>query len=82
MDIKIRKATVEDSDSIFSLVENFATSFTPEKDAFDHSLEQLLSDDSVLMNVAVIEKKTSATASPSTITLFMQTVASHGLRKL
>ncbi len=57
MNIKIRKATAEDSDSIFSLVENFATSFTPEKDAFDHSLEQLLNDNSVLMNVAVTEKE-------------------------
>ena len=57
MNIKIRKATIEDSDSIFSLVKNFATSFAPERDAFDHSLEQLLSDDSVLMNVAMIENE-------------------------
>jgi len=57
MNIKIRKATIEDSNSIFSLVENFATSFTPERDAFEHSLEQLLRDDSVLMNVAVLENE-------------------------
>jgi len=57
MNVKIRKATAEDSDSIFSLVENFATSFTPERDALDHSLEQLLSDASVLMNVALLENE-------------------------
>jgi hypothetical protein len=39
MNIKIRKEIIEDSNPIFSLLENFATSFNPEKPVFEHSLE-------------------------------------------
>jgi GNAT superfamily N-acetyltransferase len=52
MDIEIRKATSADSDPIFNLVERFATSFTPERKAFDTSLKNLLCDDSVLLMVS------------------------------
>ncbi len=57
MNVEIRKASIEDSNPVFSLVENFATSFAPERDAFDFSFEQLLCDNSVLMNVAVVENE-------------------------
>ena len=50
----IRRATSADSDPLFALVESFATSFNPVRTAFDHSFEQLLRDDSVLINVAVL----------------------------
>ena len=53
MNTKIRRATTADSDQLFSLVEDFATSFKPTRKAFKHSLEHLLRDDSALINVAV-----------------------------
>ena len=53
MNIKIRKATLTDSDQMFSLVSVFATSFEPDRKSFDHSLKHLLNDDLVLINVAV-----------------------------
>jgi len=40
---------------MFSLVEDFATSFRPERKAFERSVEQLLRDDSALIIVAVCE---------------------------
>jgi GNAT superfamily N-acetyltransferase len=55
MNSEIRKATLADSDQMFALVERFATSFRPLRMAFDHSLEHLLREDSVLINVAVFE---------------------------
>jgi len=58
MNIKIRKATLADSDQIFSLVEHFATSFNPSRIAFEHSFEHMMHDDSVLINVAVLEDGT------------------------
>ena len=55
MNSGIRRATLADSDQLFSLVERFATSFRPRRTAFDHSLGRLLRDDSTLINVAVFE---------------------------
>ena len=57
MSIQIRNATIEDLDPLFSLAENFATSFTPNKTDLDHSLQHLLRDESVLMSVAVVENE-------------------------
>ncbi|MCK5114591.1 MAG: GNAT family N-acetyltransferase [Phycisphaerae bacterium] len=57
MNIEIRQAVLADANQIFSLVESFATSFKPERKAFNHSLRHLLQDDSVLMNVSVCENE-------------------------
>jgi len=51
MNYKIRKSTIVDADQLFSLVESFSTSFIPEKSAFFNSFQNLLNDDSVLVNV-------------------------------
>lgn len=60
MNTEIRKAALADSAQLFSLVENFATSFKPEREAFDCALRHLLCDDSVLVNVSVLEEKVVA----------------------
>jgi GNAT superfamily N-acetyltransferase len=57
MNIEVRKATLEDSDLVFSLVESFATSFKPDKEAFHYSLRQLLCDDSVLVNISIFQNE-------------------------
>ena len=57
MNIETRKIVLADSDQVFPLVESFATSFRPERKAFDHSLQHLLRDDSVLMNVSVYKNE-------------------------
>ena len=57
MNIEVRKATLEDSAPVFSLVESFATSFKPDKKAFNHSLRQLLCDDSVLLNISMFQNE-------------------------
>jgi len=54
MNTEIRQATLADSDQIFSLVEAFAASFDPTKEAFENSLRHLLADDSVLTNVSLL----------------------------
>ncbi len=48
----IRNARLEDSDQIFDLVKGFATSFKPEKTAFENSFAALLHDDSVYISIA------------------------------
>jgi GNAT superfamily N-acetyltransferase len=48
----IRNAVPNDADALFALVEQFATSFKPERDAFDVSFSHLLSDDSACLNLA------------------------------
>ena len=53
--MQIRKALLTDSEPLFALVKDFATSFKPDITAFDHSLECLLKDDDALLNVAVFE---------------------------
>ena len=53
----IRNATIEDSDNIFLLVKEFATSFSPEKAAFEASFEELVNSYSTFLQVAVLDKK-------------------------
>ena len=48
----VRKAAASDADVLFSLVSEFATSFTPEREAFEVSLKQLLSDESARLSLA------------------------------
>lgn len=50
--IHIARATLDDADALFSLVERFATSFRPEKEAFTASLRQLLPDEAAWLAVA------------------------------
>jgi GNAT superfamily N-acetyltransferase len=52
MDCKIRKASASDSDILFSLVFQFATSFQPNRKSFDICLNRLLADKSVWLSVA------------------------------
>ena len=49
---EIRCAVESDADRLFELVEAFATSFRPERPAFDESFQQLIHDDSALLMVA------------------------------
>ena len=48
----IRSATLGDSSCLFALVSEFATSFVPEKLAFDISLKGIVSDESASLEVA------------------------------
>ena len=52
MVIEIRKAVPDDADQIFSLVQDFATSFHPSRRPFDHSFQRFLGDESALLMVA------------------------------
>jgi GNAT superfamily N-acetyltransferase len=56
--LRIRAAIHTDQDAIFALVEQFATSFQPERAAFDHSLLELLTAESVWLGVAEITTET------------------------
>lgn len=55
MKVTIRPATLADSELIFALVEQFATSFVPVKTAFAHSFTHVLSDESACVLVAEFE---------------------------
>jgi len=57
MKVEIKKATPQDGDQLFELVQILATSFKPEKSAFLKSLETLSDDNSVLLNVAVTDQE-------------------------
>jgi GNAT superfamily N-acetyltransferase len=48
----VRPATAADADAVWSLVRDFATSFTPDRAAFDRVLPELLARDDVLVLVA------------------------------
>ena len=56
METEIRRAVLADSDQIFSLVRDFATSFDPSRQEFNRSLSVLLGDDSVQLIVAASQK--------------------------
>lgn len=55
LNIIIRKATINDADDMFALVQAFAASFVPEHDSFDHCLAELVNREDVLLNVAVVD---------------------------
>lgn len=51
--VEIRPAEAADSAAIFALLKGFATSFTPERAAFEHSLGEVLREDAAWLGVAV-----------------------------
>jgi len=55
MEVNIRNARLDDADELFELVKDFATSFRPERAAFDMSLRQLIEDDTAKLIVAVFD---------------------------
>lgn len=55
MDVIIRKAEHSDADTLFVLVDQFATSFRPEREGFEASLGHLLADDSAHLLVAELD---------------------------
>ena len=52
MDYTIRTACLADDTALFSLVQQFATSFEPERSAFEVSLKALLVDENAWLQVA------------------------------
>jgi len=52
MALVVRKATADDADELFRLARDFATSFKPERGAFDVSLRHLLADEDAWLSVA------------------------------
>jgi GNAT superfamily N-acetyltransferase len=52
MKLIVRDATLGDADSVFGLVRGFATSFAPERRAFDRSLEAIIPEESASLKVA------------------------------
>lgn len=57
MNVTIRNARLDDADELFALVKGFATSFSPERSAFETSLRQLIGDETAKLAVAVSEGK-------------------------
>ena len=55
MTLSIRKATTDDTDALFGLAEEFATSFVPERAAFEIALANIISADGA--NLSVVEVK-------------------------
>ena len=53
MTLSIRKATLGDADALFDLAKEFATSFVPERAAFEIALADIISADGA--NLSVIE---------------------------
>jgi GNAT superfamily N-acetyltransferase len=51
----IRRGGLSDREKIFPLVKDFATSFKPEKKAFDFSFDQIINDESACLLVAEID---------------------------
>jgi GNAT superfamily N-acetyltransferase len=52
MQCNVRRANARDLDSLFALLEQFATSFKPERASFERCASRLLTDDSVWLAVA------------------------------
>ena len=48
----VRKSTPADTNVLFELVSQFATSFEPQRDAFEQSAHHLLTDEAVWRSVA------------------------------
>lgn len=51
-ELVIREAVADDADGLFALVKDFATSFSPERAAFEQSFEHFLVDDHAWLSVA------------------------------
>jgi GNAT superfamily N-acetyltransferase len=52
MQCNVRRANAHDLDSLFALLEQFATSFKPERASFERCVSHLLGDDSAWLAVA------------------------------
>ena len=52
MTIYIRRATEDDADALFDLAKDFATSFAPERSAFDTALADILATEAANLSVA------------------------------
>lgn len=48
----IRKATPDDANDLFALVQQFATSFVPERASFERSLKNIVNEESACLLVA------------------------------
>ena len=54
--ISIRKATKDDADALFGLAKEMATSFVPERAAFEIALADIISTDGANLNVAEVNR--------------------------
>ena len=52
--ISIRKATADDADALFGLAKEFATSFVPDRTAFEVALADIISTDGANLSVAEV----------------------------
>ena len=57
MNCIIRRAKIDDVDELFFLVKEFATSFKPDRESFEHSLRHLVSDESAWLSIAEYDGK-------------------------
>ena len=57
MDIMLRKVAVDDAEELFVLVQDFATSFLPDKLAFENCLRQIITDESANLTVAILQER-------------------------
>ena len=55
MTLAIRRATREDADALFDLAIDFATSFTPERVAFETALADIIASEASNLSVAELE---------------------------
>jgi GNAT superfamily N-acetyltransferase len=55
MSISFRDATLDDADELFEIVKDFATSFSPERSAFETSLRHIVGDETAKLMVALFE---------------------------
>ena len=62
---EVRRATLADADAIWGLTTAFATSFHPERSAFDRGLADLVGRDDSFVGVAVSRREPSARSSTS-----------------
>ena len=54
MTVSIRRATERDSDALFALAEDFATSFAPERAAFETALADIIASEEANLSVAEV----------------------------
>ena len=52
--MSVRKATADDADALFGLAKEFATSFLPERTAFEIALADIISTDAANLSVAEV----------------------------
>lgn len=57
MDLILRKGTVDDAEELFVLVRDFATSFLPDRLAFENALEQVIANESANLTVAILQER-------------------------